>query len=158
MKLERIITYIGAVLLAIFILGPLAWIALSSILPENGRISFCGVVRIKSDNLKFLTMLLGTFFRKITTILYGDRYRMLDVYRKLLEKHGFENIHHEYIGTHVCPYLYRHAKNRFPILMQNKNIPFILKMFAFLHLRGTDLLFAWKQIEYVVYYAAKKAE
>lgn len=35
MKLGRIITYIGAVLLAIFILGPLAWIVLSSILPEN---------------------------------------------------------------------------------------------------------------------------
>ena len=129
-----------------------------NILPHNGRISFCGVVRIKSDNLSFLRMLLGTFFRKITTILYGDHYRMLDIYGELLEKHGFKNIHHERIGKYVYPCLYRYAKKRLPILKQNKNIPFILKVFAFLQLHGINFLFAWKQIEYVVYYANKKEE
>ncbi len=39
MKLGRIVIYVGAVLLAIFILGPLAWIVLSSILPENAILS-----------------------------------------------------------------------------------------------------------------------
>lgn len=125
------------------------------ILPEQGRISFCGVVRIKRNNPNFLTMLLGAFFRKITTILYGDHYRMLNVYGELLEKHGFENIRYECIGRYVYPYLYRHAKKRLPILMRNKNIPFILKIFAFLQLHGINLLFAWRQIEYVVYYAEK---
>lgn len=36
----RLVTYLGAILLAIFILAPLAWIFLSSVLPEASILSY----------------------------------------------------------------------------------------------------------------------
>jgi len=127
-----------------------------TLLPEGGRISFCGVVRTRRKKVGLLKMAMGTLLRKVTTLLYGDHYRISDIYGELLERHGFKDIHCEYIGQHVYPCLYRHAKKRFKALRQRKDIPWILKILAFFNVRGIDLLFAWGQIEYVVYWAEKK--
>ena len=124
-----------------------------SILPSGGRICFCGEMKIRNTKT-FFRRLSGSFLMKVTSTLYGDNWRMLDVYKKALETSGFDEISYESIGAYVYPQLYLHAKENFSKLKE-RNIPLVLRLFAYFNVYGLNLLFKWGQIDYVVFCAKK---
>jgi cyclopropane fatty-acyl-phospholipid synthase-like methyltransferase len=123
------------------------------ILPPGGRICFCDEMEIES-NKNIFKKLPGSFLMKVTSILYGDNWRTVDSYKTLLKANGFTKINYESIGANVYSPLYRHARKNFSRLKE-KNIPFILRIFAYFNLYGLNLLFKWGQIDYGIFCAEK---
>ena len=123
------------------------------ILPSGGRICFCDEMRLKSKK-NFFKKLPGSFLMKVTSILYGDNWRMLNVYEKAFQASGFNNVSYESIGENVYSPLYRHAKKKFPEL-KAKKIPFVLRLFAYFNIYGLNLLFKWGEIDYGIFCAQK---
>ena len=125
------------------------------ILPSGGRISFCDSVRIKNRDVSILKRLISIFLLKISSVIYGDHWQNTEEYIGKLERGGFKNIQYEHIGSNIFPCVYRFAQRRFSLLRQRK-IPLIPRIGAYLNLRSLDLLFAWNQIDYTLFYAEKQ--
>ncbi len=123
------------------------------ILPEGGRICFCGEMKTQNTQNIF-KKIPGGFLMKITTILYGDHWRMVDVYKETLEASGFDHISCESIGANVYPKIYQHAKQNFTRLKEKK-VPLVLKILAYFNMYGLNSLFERGQIDYMIFYAEK---
>jgi hypothetical protein len=91
---------------------------------------------------------------KSITMLYGDHWERFEFYHELLTKVGFHSVQSTRIGDLVYSPMYQYALTQREKLRAVK-APRVAKEFAYLNLRGFDALYAWRQIDYAVYWGQK---
>ena len=127
------------------------------LLPPGGRISFCDTMRIRGTGIGPIKRTAGSLLRYLSSVFFGDNWHHMDAYRQSLEYAGFVEIGNESIGALVFPQLAEFAKERHHLL-QKERIPILLRFFAYLNLRGLDVQFKWRQIDYRLFYAQKPVD
>jgi cyclopropane fatty-acyl-phospholipid synthase-like methyltransferase len=126
-----------------------------NLLPPGGRISFCDGISADKVKIGWLKKLTGRLLLKFVTIIYDDHWRPATDYLTMLEQSGFTNIRGESIGHKVFQPLYRHAKTRFPLLRQKK-LPLVMRLITYLNFGSMNILYAWGQLDYMIFYAEKR--
>jgi cyclopropane fatty-acyl-phospholipid synthase-like methyltransferase len=125
-----------------------------SLLPVGGRISLCDPVTTPTDQKSSAKRLLGRAVMNSTSLLYGDHWERFEFYRDLLTEVGFHNVQSTRIGDQVYSPMYQYARTQWHKLRAIK-APRVAKMYAYLHMRGLAALYAWRQIDYAVYWGQK---
>jgi cyclopropane fatty-acyl-phospholipid synthase-like methyltransferase len=120
------------------------------LLPDGGRMSCCGEVRQPAGSNNVLQRLAGFLAMKITSKIYGEKYRLLETYQGAMRDAGLRNVRAESIGHLVYPYAQIQLQGRLPALFRRRDIPRTVRVLAYLNARIIGALFRWRCIDYVV--------
>lgn len=127
-----------------------------SLLPRGGRIAFCDVVSEPASGRGLAPRALGAALMRTTTALYGDHWRSIDAYARLLRGAGFTGIEVERIGARVYRETYDQARARFAALRARRDLPAIAKALAYANLKSLAMLHAWGRVDYAVFLARRE--
>jgi ubiquinone/menaquinone biosynthesis C-methylase UbiE len=124
------------------------------LLPPGGRIAFCTDARVAATGVGPICRVAGALLLKLTESLQSDFWRHGDAYFEGLQNAGFTNIGHERIGHAVFPDAAWHAVQRYG-QFKNGSVSPLLKNLIYLNIRALAVLYAWKRIDYHVFWAKK---
>lgn len=125
---------------------------LASRLEPGARLVFCDVVRSSGGGLLHRAWLHAATWA--TRVLYGDAWRTVDALRAALERAGFEVLEVESIGERVYAPTWAWAAPRFRELATHDRA-LAAGFFAWLNLRGLDLLYRGGAVDYAIVVATR---